>query len=61
MWVLFAADDDGVHGDEDSEHQRQNALNGDQYHAGDRLGRLRDAKLLDEDQDAHYRVRGLLG
>ncbi len=55
MRILFAADDDGVDGDEDCEHKCQDRLDGNQYHARHGLSGLRDAKLLHEDEDADNR------
>jgi hypothetical protein len=52
MRVLLDAEDEGVDGDEDREHASQHSLNDDEYHAGDGLGRLRHAELLNEDQNA---------
>lgn len=50
--VCAEADDYRVDGDEDREDAGEAALHGDEDDAGDGLGGLRDAELLDEDQDA---------
>ena len=55
MGVLLAARYNRVNGDQDGQETRQSGLYCDEDDAGDGLGGLGDAKLLDEDEDAHDR------
>ena len=50
--VHLAAGDNGVPRDQDGHDAGQRGLHGDEHDAGDGLGRLGDAELLDEEQDA---------
>jgi hypothetical protein len=53
--VLFAAHNDSVCGNENGQHSRQHALDGNKNHSGDCLSCLCNAELFNEDQNAYDR------
>lgn len=54
MWVHSAASNQGVDGNENCQYCSENRLHDDQNNSRDRLGRLRNAELLDKDQNAKH-------
>ena len=51
--VLLAAHDDGVYGDENSQHASQYGLDNDENNTSYGLSCLCDTKLFNEDQNAY--------